>query len=296
MAGDPDPSSLHTVKLTLPASLQDTEAGAVASVLEEEALSTSALRADNDHRAAWTVTWLFDHKPDAAALAARLNVDATLLAVESVPQVNWLEHSYRQFKPFSVGGFFIYGSHHEGETPDNLMPLQIDASTAFGSGEHGTTAGCILALESLYDDNFTPRNILDMGTGSGILAVAACKLWNLPVLAVDIEEESVALTNVHAKLNNAKSFIAVVHGDGFATPQVQQQKPFDLIIANILAGPLVAMAPDLIACLDKGGYVLLSGMLEEQAIEVITRYESLGLTLHDRVDRSGWTSLLLKSA
>ena len=174
------------------------------------------------------------------------------------------------------------------------MGLQIDAATAFGSGEHGTTAGCLEALAFLENDGFEFRNILDMGTGSGILAVAAHRLWpKASNLAVDIEEESVIVTRRHAAMNGIDSIIAV-HGDGFATPEVQQKNPFDLVIANILAGPLVAMAGDMTSVTKAGGFILLSGMLEDQAASVQPAYEACKCRLYRRFDLKGWSSLLLQ--
>jgi len=296
-----DPA-LFNVKLNVPADQEDIQVGVLASALEDLALATTMARAENDHRGAWTVTWILDYEPTAAALLEQMRLhypDTTLteadFEIAAVPRVNWLEHSYRQFKPFTIDSFFIYGSHYEDPLPANLTGLQIDAATAFGSGEHGTTAGCLLALLHLKADGVEPATILDMGTGSGILAVAAAKLWERARLwAVDIEEPAIHLTNHHAAINHVSAQIKASHGDGFASADVVVHKPFDMVIANILAGPLISMAPDLAAVLKKDGFVILSGMLDEQTDDVLVAYQTLGFTLRERIDMRGWSALLLK--
>ena len=219
------------------------------------------------------------------------------IKIDRVPQIDWLAHSYQQFSPFTVGEFFIYGSHYTGDKPADKRPLQIDAATAFGSGEHGTTAGCLEALQDLKRDGFVPAHTLDLGTGSGILAIAAWKLWGTPVLATDIDPECVRVTDVHAGMNDTKlapEELTTETADGFNSPRLNGETKFDLVIANILAGPLITMSADLIKTVADGGYVLLSGMLGEQAPEVGAAYTDKGLTLVRRYDRAEWTSLLLR--
>lgn len=256
--------------------------------------------------------WLFESKPESDLVTARLSLQAAAyempdpalsaeVVIEETPDENWLQKCYREFPPFSIGPFYIYGSHHEGqpegEVPEGQMGLQIDATTAFGSGEHETTKGCMQALLDLKGKGVCPWNILDMGTGSGILALAAWKLWKAPVLAVDNDEEAVRVTGRHAEMNGVKvgrgSLLAAC-GDGFKTKLVDTQKPYELIIMNILAGPVIEMAPEAAAVLDDNGYVILSGMLKEQADLVASAYEGLGLVLTGRYDLGEWTSLVLQ--
>ncbi|HTK85484.1 MAG TPA: 50S ribosomal protein L11 methyltransferase [Patescibacteria group bacterium] len=284
-------SDLYNIIVSLPAALDDSAVGHYAPALDERALARSAMREGNVHTADWTITWLVEGAPDKAELAEIFDNDNW--RVEKVADVNWLEHSYKQFEPFSVGEFFVYGSHFDGEPPLGQIPLLIDAATAFGSGEHGTTAGCLRALLALQEARIKPRRILDMGTGSGILAVAAVKLWSVPALAVDIDPESVIVAARHAKMNGTGTAINSVQGDGFRTPQVEERAPFDLIIANILAGPLVQMAPDLCDVLAPGGHVILSGMLAEQTPEVQVMYEKQGCRARRQFHQAGWTALLL---
>lgn len=176
--------------------------------------------------------------------------------------------------------------------------MQIDAATAFGSGEHGTTKGCLLALLDLKESGVCPWNVLDMGTGSGILGIAAWKLWKTPVLAVDNDEEAMRVACHHRELNGISSGdtgMICKTGDGFRTKAVQEKKPFDLIIANILAVVLRELAGELKECSDKNGFIILSGILNIQAQEVLDAYEPLGFVLKNRFDIDEWSTLVLQN-
>lgn len=288
---------LYTVTVTLAADLNEEQVGRFADSVGEEALSTSILGNDDPFHGPWTVQWLFDDTrrrediiASLALLAVLHDVKIDMPVIEAVPETNWLEQSYRQFPPFNIGPFFIYGSHFTDPPPAGLIPLQIDAATAFGSGEHGTTSGCLLLLDQLKTAGFNPGTVLDMGCGSGILAIAARRLWEAPVLAVDIDPESVRVTHLHASANHVD--LKAVAGAGFAV--VDQS--YDLIIANILPVPLKEMAKDLVAHLNQNGYVILSGMLLDQGMDVLSVYKPLGMTLHTRLDRGEWTALLLQKS
>ncbi|MCB1783766.1 MAG: 50S ribosomal protein L11 methyltransferase [Alphaproteobacteria bacterium] len=299
---------MYTVRLKLPKTLPDEAIFCLAEAFVDVALASSTLREGNKHTGAWFIEWIVAEKPDAQDLTARLalqaaahnlvdvNVKPADLSIEETPDINWLEKCYHAFPPFSVGPFFIYGSHYSDEPPQGQIPLQIDAATAFGSGEHETTRGCLQAMLDLKGMGVCPWNTLDMGTGSGILAIAAWKLWKSPVLAVDNDEESVHVTERHARMNGVKlgkGCMVCACGDGFATPEVERIKPYELILANILAGPVIEMAPELCRVLDDNGYCVLSGMLVEQADLVASAYEGEGLTLKKRYDMSEWTTLVM---
>lgn len=213
---------------------------------------------------------------------------------------DWLTASYQQFPAFYVGPFYIHGSHIDsaGAAADQ-MSLQIDAATAFGSGEHGTTKGCLEMMLRLKDQGACPWNVLDMGTGSGILAIAAWKLWKTPVLASDNDPECIRVTKVHAEMNKvplSSTDLSVTCGDGFAAPDVQQKKRFDLIIANILASVLMGMASDVKSACDKNGFLILSGILEKQADDVLHVYASQGFIKRDAIVIEGWSTILLQRA
>lgn len=300
---------LYSISLTLPAGLDDEKAGSFVSALSDDEadpviIASTAARQDRNHQADWQLQWLCDTPPDAAIFADALNavradiapdlpvIAAADFTIEDVPDINWLAHSYQQFSPFSEGRFFIYGSHYTDTPPPDAIPLQIDAATAFGSGEHGTTAGCLQIMQRLYDNGLAPGHILDLGTGSGILAVAAWKLWQVPVLATDIDPEAVRVAIRHRDLNKVPAqAMTCIESDGFAAKQVQQNAPYGLVIANILASPLKAMAADI--CAVTGQAIILSGMLHDQVDEVLACYQSEGAHLQDVVRRGDWSSLLL---
>ncbi len=296
-------------RLKLSASLSQHDISVLGNALSDMSTSHSAMLEESQESTSWDLHWITEEKNHPSDLTARLVLKAELedisaldvsnddWEIEEMPEKNWLAESYKKFKPFSVGPFFIYGSHYEGAYPEGQMGLQIDAATAFGSGEHGTTKGCLQAMIELKDQGLCPWNVLDMGCGSGILAIAAWKLWKSPVLAVDNDEEAIHVTSRYCQANDIKAggtTITCEQGDGFKAAIVKERGPFDLIVANILAGTLTEMAGDLKNVLDENGIVILSGMLNEQADNVLKTYEDLGLRLKQRIDLGEWSSLVLQ--
>ncbi|MAF97941.1 MAG: hypothetical protein CMH26_04825 [Micavibrio sp.] len=295
----------------LPARFEDLDVARFGEALQDISMAHSAMRVGNNPEGAWGVEWLLndDYCDEMSDIKARFSVIESLYGydlealefnIEDVPEdVDWLQQCYQQFPPFTVGPFFIYGSHYEGSVPEGLTGLQIDAATAFGSGEHGTTNGCLQAMLELKSQGQCPWNVLDMGTGSGILAVAAWKLWKTPILAVDNDDEAVRVADVHRALNavpSGKTEMSTACGDGFKTQEVQAKKPYDLIIANILASALLEMVDGLVEVLDDNGYVILSGILIEQSERVISAYEARGLVFKKRYDIGEWCTLIMKKA
>lgn len=302
MTDTPDPVStgLTSVTLSLPATYPEDIIGIAASSMEDDAVSVSWVKT----KTGWDIQWVFESPAPIETLATLLSdrsghrFDMKDFHCEDIPETNWLEESYRQFPPFTVENFFIFGSHYKDAVPADHISLQIDAATAFGSGEHGTTRGCLEALLHLKETGFKPRHILDMGAGSGILGIAAYKLWTKPVLAVDIDKEATRVACHHRKINAVPagdSGMTCATGDGYAARRVKaQSKGFDLIIANILAGPLVIMASDLAKNLAKGGMVILSGLLVEQEEDVLSAHTAQGLTLDKRITHGEWRTLILR--
>lgn len=296
---------MYNARLRLPADFSEKEVPLLAELFDSAAFT--ALRENHREANDWILEWLCDEKPDISCVSSKLAVleevhgldlGRAQIDLEEVPERDWLSYSYQQFPAFDVGSFFIYGSHHEDEVPSDKFGLQIDAATAFGSGEHGTTAGCLEAMEWLKEQGMCPWHVLDMGTGSGILAIAAWKLWKTPVLAVDNDAEAVRVTEHHRVLNkipDGKMNILSAVGDGFAAEIVQQRAPYELVIANILAGPLKEMAADLKAVVDEGGRVILSGILNEQADSVIEAYAAQNLKVIKTFELHGWSSLILQA-
>jgi ribosomal protein L11 methyltransferase len=194
-----------------------------------------------------------------------------------------------------IGRFFIHGSHIEEAPPPGTIPLCIDAATAFGSGEHETTKGCLMALEALQEAGHSFKNALDMGCGSGILAIGMTKIWpGIAVAAVDIDPESIVVTARHAAMNGAENDIAAEAGDGYATPLCDARAPYDIIAANILAGPLIDMAGDLARVLAPGGFCVLSGLLGRQQEDVTAAHVRQGLVPVTALALGDWRALVLQ--
>lgn len=296
--------SYYTLTLEIKAGLTNEQAGLFSVLFEGSSLSFSCKK-DNQSADAWEFLWTFDTCPDEDEIAAQLEwvrgelgIGASMdYRIEELEDRDWLAESYRALPPFSVGSFFIYGSHYGGETPDGQIPLLIEAATAFGSGEHGTTSRCMLAIEHVKALDFKPRNILDMGCGSGILAAVAAKLWpNVPVFAADNDPECVIVTNRHLESNGIGNVHAYQsEGYNLQSP-VWKDAPYDFIIANILAGPLIDMAAEQSQALANGGYLILSGTLREQAERVETAYVAHGLKLVAEFPGDEWMTLLMKKS
>jgi ribosomal protein L11 methyltransferase len=233
-----------------------------------------------------------------AVLAQALGLGDPELVIEELPPIDWVSHSYEGFPPIQAGRFFVHGSHYEGAVPAGSIPLLVDAATAFGTGEHGSTKGCLLALDRLSKHVRLPRGgrggALDMGCGSGILALAVAKRWRVPVTAVDIDEEAVRVTRINARINGLKGRIRAEGGNGYKTGVVGRHRPYRLITANILARPLARMAPQLKRHLKKGGHAVLAGLLNRQERHVIQAHRAQGLRLVARIPMGEWTTLIVK--
>jgi ribosomal protein L11 methyltransferase len=210
--------------------------------------------------------------------------------IQPLPPVDWLAENRRAFPVQSLGRFFIHGSHHEGRVPAGRIGLLLDAATAFGSGEHATTRGCLAALDRLARRRRI-RRTLDLGCGSGFLALAAAKLWRVRVRAADLDPESVRVTRANAARNGVARLVRAARSDGYRGALVRSGRPYDLILSNILAEPLCRMARDLSRHLAPGGVAVLSGLLVAQEPAVIAAHRRHGLALAGRRRRDGWSTL-----
>lgn len=215
---------------------------------------------------------------------------------EVLPDKDWVAENQRSFRPFQVGPFWVHPSHVGDGVPAGLLPLRIDAGLAFGTGTHATTRGCLEMLATL--DPAETKNTVDVGCGSGILAMAAAKLWQRPVLGGDNDAGAVDVAVENAALNGVAPLCRFVISVGLEAPELARPAPYDLVIANILAGPLVDLAASFAAATRAGGRVLLSGLLVEQAKGVLSAYERGGFAFERRIDLetggAWWRTLVLR--
>ncbi len=239
-----------------------------------------------------------DEKPDRGMLSALLALvlapfgTSPVFEIEKLPSRDWVSENQASFPPLRVGRYFVHGSHHQEAPPAGTIPLLIDAATAFGTGEHATTKGCLTAMGRLRR-RFRPARILDMGTGTGILAIAAAKSWAVPVVACDIDGESVRVAAENARVNQVAAFVHTERSVGYRSRLLRNHRPFDLVFANILAKPLVLMATDLAQALAPDGKVVLSGLLSWQEPYVLAAHRQVGMRFFGRIAIDGWHTLLL---
>ncbi|WP_306115429.1 MULTISPECIES: 50S ribosomal protein L11 methyltransferase [unclassified Roseovarius] len=242
----------------------------------------------------WEVGGYFDDKPDEAGLALLATLHrARPFAVSELPETDWVSKVKRELVPVEAGRFFVYGSHDAGKVPEGCEPLLIEAAMAFGTGHHGTTLGCLKALDRLADDGFVGQAVLDVGCGTAVLAMAAARIWDGTILASDIDEVAVEVARANVEANGLTGRVQCIEAAGLDHPQLAESAPYDLIFANILKGPLIALAGDITGRLRPGGRVILSGILNEQADEVIAVYTRAGNSLEDRREIGDWTTTTL---
>jgi ribosomal protein L11 methyltransferase len=249
----------------------------------------------------WMVEAIMTSEPDEHKFVQLLSPVCTTLGIpipsltsEELPETDWLEATWRSFPPHQVGRYYIYGSHTSPSPPADSVILEINAATAFGSGEHETTTGCLLTLDDLAAEGRKFQKPLDMGCGSGILAIAIAKTWNVPVIAVDNDPESVRVATHNAALNQCDFLFQAFTSDGFENQEIQTQGPFDLVVANILKTPLIEMAKDISKNLTPKGLVILSGLLNRDREDVVNAYKAQGIRLHSLRTLNDWVALLLE--
>lgn len=244
-----------------------------------------------DDATAWRLEAYFTERPDADALAALLG-GAGPPSIEELPDIDWVAHALEGLGIIQAGRFVLYGSHDEGRLPDDdaRIAIRIDANQAFGTGHHPTTAGCLTLLDRFA--GAPPESVFDLGCGSAVLAIAAAKLWDVEVLASDIDEKSVEIANENIALNKAGDLVTAIVADGFADPRIRVRAPYDFVFANILAGPLTEFAPAMADHMARRGRVMLAGLMADQEAGVLAAYEAAGFKLLNRLDHQTWPVLL----
>jgi ribosomal protein L11 methyltransferase len=217
---------------------------------------------------------------------------------EELPDVDWVAENQRSFRPFAVGPFWVHPSHRADGMPDGTIPLRIDAGMAFGTGTHGTTRGCLELLATL--DSSETVKAVDVGCGTGILAIAMAKLWKRPIVGGDNDPEAVAVARENAEMNGVAMLCDFVLSVGLDAPRLAERAPYDLIVANILAGPLLGLVDSFASAVRPGGQVLLSGLLVEQADDIVAAYGRKGFVLERGIDLetggAWWRTLLMRRA
>jgi ribosomal protein L11 methyltransferase len=231
---------------------------------------------------------------DAASLLGGVGLKVTSVEVEAIPDADWVSETQKALPPVRAGRFTIHGSHDRSRIVSHWA-IEIDAGRAFGTAHHGTTKGCLLALDRL-GRLARPSRVLDLGTGSGLLAIAAAKAFShqASIAAVDLDPIAIEVARENCRKNGAAS-VRLFVGDGAKPHLAYDSGPFDVVLANILAKPLLKLAPRLRQLTRFGGILILSGLLSGQAREVLARYRSTGFCLVHRCDLEGWATLTLRS-
>lgn len=245
----------------------------------------------------WEVGAYFTDPPDAAGLGvleALHGVKAFI--VSEVPDQDWVAKVRRELAPVAAGRFFVYGSHDADQVPDDCIPLLIEAAMAFGTGHHGTTLGCLRALDRLIAANVVPQNVVDIGCGTAVLAMAAAHATPNPVRASDIDPVAVDVAAANVAANGLADRVSCIVAPGFEAPALKSAAPYDLVFANILKGPLIALSGAMAAATTPGGFAILSGILTTQADDVATVYARHGYSLYHREDIVDWTTLTLRKS
>ncbi len=273
-------------------------AAVLADALERFAEAVSSFEIDPG--GAWSLEGYSEQAPDQVALrvavalaAASVDRPPPEVTVVPLPATDWVAENQRSFRPIRVGRYFVHPSHFDGPVPASLIGLEVDAAAAFGTGEHATTQGCLLAFDRLARRRRIHRG-LDLGCGTAILAIAMAHTWHTPVVAVDIDPQSVQVARTNVQTNRAGPWVRIAVSDGLNGDPVRRQQPYDLIAANILARPLRLMAGDLARALAPGGYAVLSGLLRHQERAVAGAYRAFGLMPFRRLEIGNWPTLVMR--
>jgi ribosomal protein L11 methyltransferase len=248
----------------------------------------------------WAITMHFAEAPNRAAIRELVRLAAgddvaDAITFDSVAAKDWVSATLDELVPVHAGRFVVHGAHDRGNVAPNVLGIEIEAALAFGTGHHGTTRGCLWLLDAVLKA-YRPRRVLDLGTGTGVLAIAAAKALQIKVLASDIDSLAVRTARDNAGLNGVGGRVRAIRANGLAAPEFASRGPFDLVLANILANPLRQLARPLALQLAPSALVILSGLLPHQAQGVVAAYRARGLLLVRHLKIEGWSSLLMRRA
>lgn len=288
-------------EIRLYVSTTEIKAGEVLDLMSEEfgeediAIATTEVDEKRDIWEASIYLMADDEEVMRARFTSLLQPGFAHLAVEReiIPDIDWIAKSLEGLTPVRAGRFLVHGSHDRDKVRTNDLGIEIEAGQAFGTGHHGTTAGCLEMIERVVRAR-TVRNALDLGTGSGVLAIAVAKMRRIPVLATDIDPVAIKVAKENVRGNGIVSGMTLETAPGFHSDSFRRHGPFDLIIANILARPLIKMAPQLVAHLEPGGAVILSGILASQRWKVLAAYNGAHLRHIQTIWRNGWVTIHLQ--
>ncbi len=260
-----------------------------------EALAVSMVETDETNDL-WRIEAIYAGEPDSSGIddaMQRAGLDNEGLTITPVPQKDWVRESLAGLAPVVAGRLFVHGNHDRSLRSSGSINIEIDAGLAFGTGHHNTTRGCLLALQEVLK-SYKPKNCLDVGCGSGVLAIAACKLTGITAIASDIDEDAVIVTRDNARLNGTAHLMRCVTASGLEHPAISAHAPYDLILANILARPLMALAPAIARALSSHGRLILSGLTNDQVRMVRASYLAQDLCVIDTIVDENWATLTLK--
>lgn len=246
----------------------------------------------------WDITVHFAEPPDQVSIRELVGLAAgdevaQDITFDTVEAKDWVKATLEELVPVTAGRFIVHGQHDRARVAPNKLGIEIEAALAFGTGHHGTTRGCLLLLDHVLKA-YHPRRVLDVGTGTGVLAIAAAKALRRDVLASDIDPLAVRVARENARLNGAGDLVQAIHATGFSAPDFAKRGPFDLVLANILANPLRQMATPMSRHLAPSALIILSGLLPHQAQSVVAAYRTRGLVLKSHLRIEGWSSLLMQ--
>ena len=266
------------------------------SLSEHLDLAETAVAAFEGIDGRWNVEIHFEQAPDETAIRRLIGGAGGSADVmfETIAARDWVAASLADLKPVAAGRFTVHGAHDRVHVTANRIGIEIEAALAFGTGHHGTTRGCLLALDGIVKRT-APRRVLDIGTGTGVLAIAAAKALRVPVLASDIDPEAVRIARENARLNGIAPFLEYLHAAGLGAPRFGTRAPFDLVFANILLPPLKRLAGPLRPLLAPRAHVVLSGLLAAQEQAALAAYRPHGLTLVRRIPLGEWVTLVLRA-
>ncbi|WP_276716556.1 50S ribosomal protein L11 methyltransferase [Pseudooceanicola nitratireducens] len=282
-----------TAFTTLPSKAQAEALGEALENLTPEPYGIGVIEIE-DGSGLYEVGGYFTESPDVAGLALLSAMhDAKAFVISELPDTDWVAKVKRELAPVQAGRFYLYGSHDADTVPADSIPLLIEAAMAFGTGHHGTTRGCLEALDRLATRGFKADTVADIGCGTAVLAMAAARIWSVTPIASDIDPVAVDVAEANLAANDMAGRVTCLEATGFDHDQIKSGAPYDLIFANILKGPLIDLAGDLTAHLAPKGYAILSGLLNDQADEVAAAYAAQGLTRVEATQIGDWSTLLL---